>query len=163
MTSGIRRYLVRSTRQGVIKRNAMKPVVEGQNLFPDSHVEQFSYSYGKDNTLLVKAAIEAQITGVFEGLDPRKLNLEFVSEITQRTLHPIDLYGRIRELQAGGNVDEVLEDNDIADKYRNLQVLNENMSETAIPLLFQLINFLGFTPYKPDSYVKEIYGKQSLI
>ena len=159
LTSGIRRYLVRSTRQGVIKRNAMKPVVEGQNLFPDSHVEQFSYSYGKDNTLLVKAAIEAQITGVFEGLDPRKLNLEFVSEITQRTLHPIDLYGRIRELQAGGNVDEVLEDNDIADKYRNLQVLNENMSETAIPLLFQLINFLGFTPYKPDSYVKEIYGK----
>lgn len=37
--------------------------------------------------------------------------------------------------------------------------MNEEMSETVIPLLFQLINFLGFTPYKPDSYLKEIYGK----
>ena len=91
LTSGIRHYLVRSTRQGVIKRNAMKPAIEGQKLFPNSRVEQFSYSYGKENTLLVRSAIETQITGIFEGIDPRMLNLEFASEITQRTLHPVDL------------------------------------------------------------------------
>jgi len=159
LTSGIRHYLVRSTRQGVIKRNAMKPAIEGHKLFPDSHVEQFSYSYGKDNALLVKSAIETQITGVFEGIDPRMLNLEFASEITQRTLHPVDLYKNINELQDKGDFDKVLEDNDISEKYRNLKVMDEEMSETVIPLLFQLINFLGFTPYKPDSYLKEIYGK----
>lgn len=159
LTSGIRHYLVRSTRQGVIKRNAMKPAVEGQKLFPDTRVEQFSYSYGKDNAVLVKAAIEAQITGVFEGIDPRMLNLEFASEITQRTLHPIDLYRKIKELQDKDESEKVLEDNDISEKYQDLKVMNEEMSETIIPLLFQLINFLGFTPYKPDSYLKEIYGK----
>lgn len=159
LTSGIRHYLVRSTRQGVIKRNAMKPAVEGQKLFPDSRVEQFTYSYGKENTSLVKSAIETQITGVFEGIDPRLLNLEFASEITQRTLHPVDLYKKIKELQDKGDIEKVLEDNDISEKYRDLKVMNEEMSETVIPLLFQLINFLGFTPYKPDSYLKEIYGK----
>ena len=159
LTSGIRHYLVRSTRQGVIKRNAMKAPVEGQKLFPETRVEQFSYSYGKENTLLVKSTIEEQITNIFEGIDPRNLNLEFVSEITQRTLHPIDLYDNIKKLQANDQNGKVFEDNDIAEKYFNLRILNKDMSETVIPLLFQLINFLGFTPYKPDSYLKEIYGK----
>lgn len=87
------------------------------------------------------------------------LNLEFASEITQRTLHPVDLYKKIKELQDKGDIEKVLEDNDISEKYRDLKVMNKQMSETVIPLLFQLINFLGFTPYKPDSYLKEIYGK----
>lgn len=159
LTSGIRHYLVRSTRQGVINGNTLKPLSEGQKLFPDSHVEQFSYSYGKENTLLVKSEIENQIIDIFEGIDPRMLNLEFASEITQRTLHPIELYKNIKELQDNGCFDRVLEDNDISEKSRNLKVMNEEMSETVIPLIFQLINFIGFTPYKPDTYLKEIYGK----
>ncbi|MCK1195245.1 DEAD/DEAH box helicase family protein [Streptococcus uberis] len=159
LTSGIRHYLVRSTRQGVFKRNAMKPTKQGQKLFPNSRVEQFTYTYGKENTLLVKSAIATHITSVFEGIDPRKLNLEFVSEITQRTLHPIDLYKKIKELQDKDDIEKVLKDNDISEKYSDLKIINEEMSETVIPLLFQLINFLGFTPYKPDSYTKEIYGK----
>lgn len=159
LSSGIRHYLVRSTRQGVMKRNAMKPAVEGKKLFPDTRVEQFSYSYGRDNTIFVKSAIEAQVAHVFEGLDPRKLNLDFVSEITQRTIHPIDLYREIEKLQTDGDIEAVLEDYDISDNYRDQKVLNEEMSETVIPLLFQLINFLGFTPYKPDSYLRSIYGK----
>ncbi|WP_039968729.1 DEAD/DEAH box helicase family protein, partial [Weissella confusa] len=35
LTTGIRHYLVRATRQGVIKRNAMKPVDGQTKLFPD--------------------------------------------------------------------------------------------------------------------------------
>lgn len=159
LTSGIRHYLVRSTRQGVIKRNAMKPLNEGDKLFPDTRVEQFTYSYGTDNALLVKSSIEAQVTTVFEGLDPRKLNLDFISEITQRTMHPIDLYRNIRDLQADGHIEQVLEDNDISDSQRHGSILNNDMADTAIPLLYQLINCLGFTPYKPDSYLKSIYGK----
>lgn len=78
------------------------------------------------------------------------LNLEFASEIIQRTLHPIDLYRIIKELQDTGDFDKVLEDNDVSEKYRHLKVMNEKISETVIPLLFQLINFLEFTPYKPE-------------
>lgn len=159
LTAGIRHYLVRSTRQGVISRKAMEPDVEGQKLFPDSHVEQFSYSYSKDEIVIVKGAIEAKIKEVFEGLDPRKLNLDFASEITQRTLHPIDLYAAIHNLQNEGQKEKVLEDNDINEKFKDVDLFNQNMSDTLIPLIYQLINFLGFTPYKPDSYLKQIYGK----
>ncbi|EDP69028.1 helicase domain/SNF2 family domain protein [Carnobacterium sp. AT7] len=159
LTSGIRHYLVRSTRQGVIKRNAMKSNAAGQKLFPDTKVEQFSYSYGNDNSKLVKAAIEAEISSIFEGFDPRRLNLDFVNEITQRTIHPIDLYTNIHRLQEDNQNEQVLEDNDISEKYLDLKIINSGVSETVIPLLFQLINFLGFPPYKPDSYHNEIYGK----
>lgn len=158
LTSGIRHYLVRSTRQGVIKRNAMKPTVEGQKLFPDTRVEQFSYSYGEGKNSLAKE-IGNHIISIFEGIDTRKLNLNFVSEITQRTLHPIDLYKKINTMQNQGENEKVIEDNNIADKHHHLKVFNDDMSDTFIPLLFQLINFIGFTPYKPDSYLKSIYGK----
>lgn len=159
LTSGIRHYLVRSTRQGVVKRNAIKPLSDGKKLFPDTRVEQFSYSYGEENALLVKSAIETQISRFLEGLDPRKLNLDFVSEITQRTQHPIDLYANIQKLQNEGENEEVLEKNDISDLQLNTKIFNSEMSNSLITLLFQLINFLGFTPYKPDAYLNKIYGK----
>lgn len=159
LSSGIRRYLVRSTRQGVIKRNAMKPAKEGQKLFPDTRIEQFSYSYGEDNTVLIAGAIEAQVNKTLEGIDSRKLNLDFVSQITQRTKHPIDLYKEVKELQKNNLNEIVLENNDISEKYSEMKLFNQEMSNTVIPLLFQLINLLGFTPYKPDSYAWDIYGK----
>lgn len=159
LTSGIRHYLVRSTRQGVIKRNAIKPVdSKSGKLFPDTRVEQFVYSYSKEDTLLLKGAIEAEITRTFEGLDPRKLNLDFVSELTQRTQHPIDLFASIKELQKK-DIRKVVEDNDIRPKYGNQRIFKDEMSETLIPLIFQLINFLGFVPYKPESYLKKVYAK----
>lgn len=159
LTSGIRHYLVRSTRQGVIKRNAMKSINAGNKLFPDTRVEQFSYSYGNDNVLLIKNTIEDKISTIFENINPSKLNLNFVSEITQRTLHPIDLYKKIDIMQKEKNFTAVLEDNDISSKYSHLNLINENESDTVFPLIFQLINFLGFTPYKSDSYKHDIYGK----
>lgn len=159
LTSGIRHYLVRSTRQGVIKRNAMKPISNEKNLFPETKVEQFSYSYGQENANLAIALIEAQITGVFEGLDPRKLNLDLASEFTQRTVHPIDLYKNVTNMQIQGMMEQVLEQNDISEKYKDLNIFNRQMSTTIIPLIFQLIHFIGFTPYKPESYLNEIYGK----
>lgn len=159
LTAGIRHYLVRSTRQGVMKRNAMKPIKEGGKLFPDTRVEQFSYSYGEDNIKLVKGVIEAKITHIFEGLDPRKLNLNFASEITQRTSHPIDLYKKIKIDQENGNVQQILTNNNISDKYRSIKLFNDDISNDMITLLFQLINFIGFVPYKPDSYLINLYDK----
>ena len=137
----------------------MKPIKEGGKLFPDTRVEQFSYSYGEDNIKLVKGVIEAKITHVFEGLDPRKLNLNFASEITQRTSHPIDLYKKIKLDQENGNVQQILTNNNISDKYRSIKLFNDDISNYMITLLFQLINFIGFVPYKPDSYLINLYDK----
>lgn len=159
LSSGIRHYVVRSTRQGVEKRNAMKPMKEGGHLFPETRVEQFSYSYGKGNAKLVQAEIEMEIGRVFEGLDPRKLNLDFASDITQRTLHPIDLYKKIAKMQENGQYEQVAEENIISERYTNEKLFNKNMSNTVIPLLYQLTNFIGFAPYKPDAYRNDIYGK----
>lgn len=159
LTSGIRHYLVRSTRQGVIKRNAMKQLVEGQKLFPDTNVTQFSYSYGKNKSLLIQSGVEEAIDTIFEGLDPRQLNLDFATEITQRTLHPIDLYKKINKLQDEATLDNLPEDFDVDPKYSKMKILDSNVSNTVIPLLFKLINFLGFVPYKPDSYLRKLYEK----
>lgn len=108
---------------------------------------------------MVKGVIEAKITHVFEGLDPRKLNLNFASEITQRTSHPIDLYKKIKLDQENGNVQQILTNNNISDKYRSIKLFNDDISNDMITLLFQLINFIGFVPYKPDSYLINLYDK----
>lgn len=108
---------------------------------------------------MVKGVIEAKITHIFEGLDPRKLNLNFASEITQRTSHPIDLYKKIKINQENGNVQQILTNNNISDKYRSIKLFNDDISNDMITLLFQLINFIGFVPYKPDSYLINLYDK----
>lgn len=158
LSSGIRHYLVRATRQGVIKRNAMKNHESRNKMFPDSRVEQFSYSYNRDDENMILAAIDAKINFIFEGLDPKKLNLNLVSDITQRTLHPIDLYKKILNAQTN-NSNSIGDEFNISKKYMNESIFVKGNSATLITLLFQLINFIGFVPYKPDSYRKIIYGK----
>lgn len=159
LTSGIRHYLVRSTRQGVIKRNAMKLDKENTKLFPDTRVEQFTYSYAPEDATLLCGIIEAELNGVFEGIDPRKLNLDLASELTQRTQHPIDLFSTIKKAQLEESNSDIFELVGISEKYRNLKLFNEKMSTTLVPLIYQLINFLGFAPYKPDSYQGKFYSK----
>ncbi|MEB6339914.1 SNF2-related protein [Mammaliicoccus sciuri] len=158
LTSGIRHYLVRSTRQGVIKQNTISPTSDSQKLFPDTRVEQFSYSYSEGNEIIFNE-IEKQTTNIFENLDPRKINLDFVSQITQRTLHPIDLYKKIQSMQKNGQHEKVIEFNNLSNKHLESKILKEDKSSTVISMLFQLINLIGFTPYKTDSYLKSIYGK----
>lgn len=159
LTSGIRHYIVRSTRQGVEKRNAMKPLKEGRHLFPETKVEQISYSYGKENAEYISNLIVKGIDSYLEGLDPRKLNLDFVSELTQRTEHPIDLYKKIKKMQDGGKYEQVAEDNNVSEKYARMNLFDDTIAKTVIPLLYQLTNFIGFAPYKPDAYRNDIYGK----
>lgn len=159
LTSGIRHYIVRSTRQGVEKRNAMKLLKEGGRLFPETRVEQFSYSYGKENADYISNLIVKGMDSYLEGLDPRKLNLDFVSELTQRTVHPIDLYKKIKEMQDSGKYEQAAEDNNVSEKYARINLFDNTVAKTVIPLLYQLTNFIGFAPYKPDAYRNDIYGK----
>lgn len=156
LTTGIRHYLVRATRQGVMKRNAMKPLEEGGKLFPDTKIDQFSYGYEKGDAKL----IEATDTSVFDNLPVMQLNLDFAGEITQRTLHPIDLFTKINQMVRSGQGNKVVEDYSLNQDYANVDIFSNSQNDlTVIPALYKIINFIGFTPYKPDSYRNDIYGK----
>lgn len=157
LTAGIRHYLVRSTRQGVVKRNAIKPTLDGHKLFPETKVENLTYTYHHINENEHKSLNEKSL---FNNFSFRDLNLDFAGEITQRTQHPIDLFNTVDMLINDGQSERVIENYAIDKKYTHEKIFDKNKnSGTVIPTLYQLINFLGFTPYKPDSYRHDIYGK----
>lgn len=158
LVSGIRHYLVRSTRQGVIKNEQMN-LLEGQtNLFPTSTIEQFPYSYlQEDDNFVYQSLLKAKNT-TFETVSPTLLNLELASELTQRTSHPLDLYKKIAEEKKSGIA--LSEKYGFSNKFENESIflaVEEKLS--VIPAIFKAINFLGFAPYKPDTYSYEIYNK----
>src|SRR5699024_9227727 len=100
LVSGIRHYLVRSTRQGVEKRQAMKQIEDSERTFPDSRVEQFSYRYSNNERGIIDKNIENSLYQVFEGIDPRNLNLDILMDITQRTAHPLDIVKKLIKCKA---------------------------------------------------------------
>lgn len=159
LTTGIRHYLVRATRQGVEKRNAMKPVEGSKRLFPGTIVKQFTYGYQKEDEALIQQAVEGK-EPIFDNLKALNLNVQFAGEITQRTKHPIDLFREIQIKQSNGESEDLLANYNVSNEFEG-QKLFENNAETipAIPALFKIINFLGFAPYKPETYRMDIYGK----
>lgn len=158
LVSGIRHYLVRSTRQGVIKNEQIN-LLEGQtNLFPTSTIEQFPYSYlQEDDDFVYQSLLKAKNT-TFENVSPTLLNLDLASELTQRTSHPLDLYKKIAEEKKDGI--DLSEKHGFSNRFDNESIfLAEEEKLSVIPAIFKAINFLGFAPYKPDTYSYEIYDK----
>lgn len=160
LVSGIRHYLVRSTRQGVEKRQAMKHIEGNDRTFPESHVEQFSYRYSNSERDIIDKNIDKNLKEVFENFDPRRLNLEIMMDITQRTSHPLDIIKRIVNFQNKQQLE-------LGEKFYNLNsdalidpILVTNKPETTvITTLYRLINLLGFVPYKMDTYAHEFHNK----
>lgn len=160
LVSGIRHYLVRSTRQGVEKRQAMKQIEDSERTFPESRVEQFSYRYSNNEGSIIDENIENNLHHVFEDIDPRRLSLDTIMEITQRTAHPIDIVKKINKFQKNNQAD-------LGERFYNLNtgaleqpVLTRKQPETTvITTLYRLINLLGFVPYKIDTYVHEFHHK----
>lgn len=156
--AGIRHYLVRSTRQGVVKNQQMNSTNGRSNPFPTSTIEQFAYTYlNEDNEFIRQVLNEVQDT-TFEALSPVSLNLNLIGELTQRTSHPLDLYKKIhKEQQSGINISEKY---DLSVNSNSEAIFsNKDVVSNIIPTLFKVINFLGFAPYKPDSYSHNIYNK----
>lgn len=161
LTAGIRYYLVRATRQGVVKRGAMKGM-EGNDdasLFPDSTVKQFKYIYEPSQMAKINSKISKSRKTVFEGFNPERLNLELAGKLTQRTEHPLDLFKKIRSAQKNGNATFLENRFSLSGESNSPIMLTELKTQTIIPAIFKIINFLGFAPYKPDTYQRTIYGK----
>lgn len=131
LVSGISHYLVRSTRQGVEEEGGIITGDGTKKAFPESIVSQIEYKYSDEIARTVSSIIEQNIE-LLEGIDARKVDLDRITDETQRSSHPFDFADSI---MGGDSVDGV------------------------IPNIFQLVTLFGFTPYKPETYQHKIYQK----
>ncbi len=152
LRSGLRHYLVRSTRQGVEAEGSLKKNGVQQH-FPRTIVNQLPYRY-EDNVVasVHKLCVDA-IDLVFEGVDPLRLNLSFALDVTQQTMHPLDLFAPVFKGETKPTALDAFDDDAAC------MLFGEGRSESLIPSVFQIINFLGFIPYRPDLYRHRYYGK----
>lgn len=134
VASGLRHYLVRTTRQGVKQMGGVILPDGTRHDFPESIVEQVGYHYSNDAQKAADVTITKSLT-TFEGYDPRKLDLDALLDQTQRSEHPLDA------LPKGG---VPATDDYLGNVFANL---------------FQIVLLLGFTPYRPEIYQHRIHGK----
>ncbi|GAA6237397.1 DEAD/DEAH box helicase family protein [Apilactobacillus micheneri] len=159
LTTGIRHYLVRSTRQGINKSNKINNFSDKIDLFPHTKVSQFTYDYTNYDKNLIKNIIYSN-NDIFEEMNPLELNLDLSGDITQRSCHPIDIYKSIFLTNNNCVNENLIDYYNIDPKFHGSNILfNENKDTGLITKIFKIINFLGFTPYKPETYKKNIYGK----
>ena len=131
LVSGISRYLVRSTRQGVEAEGSLVTGAGEQRHFPESDVINATYKY----TNTIASVIASNIDGSKDnlgGISARSINIDAITEETQQSMHPLDF----------------------AAKYATEEPIMD-----VIPNMFQLITLLGFTPYRADVYKHDFYGK----
>jgi len=152
--SGLRHYLVRSTRQGVEAEGGIIDKSGNKRAFPVSRVESIEYEYKKGVIDYSTKELESSILPVFESIKVRSLDLDFLSQLTQMTSHPLDFFKKL------------LEDKSFIGEYNsNLEDLNNNSIymkkpvESLIANLLQVIFTLGFTPYRPLVYMNKFYSK----
>ena len=159
LMTGIRHYLVRSTRQGM-KKNAMKHENDETIIFPKSKVDQFKYGYHQHDENYIYELLKLNASTVFEGFHPERLDLGIVGEFTQRTAHPLDLFKQAVEAEKQGKKDFFHEKFDMPESSNGLILFSDEVNDlSVIPAIFSMINFLGFASYKPETYNYRFYNK----
>ena len=131
LISGISRYLVRSTRQGVEAEGSLVSKDGTVKHFPESDVRNASYTYSDDISSAIASNIDCE-QDTLNGIEARRIDIDLITEETQRSKHPLDFAS---------------------------QYATENPIIGVIPNMFQLITLLGFTPYRADIYKYDYYGK----
>lgn len=152
LRSGLRHYLVRSTRQGVEAEGSLQKGGALQH-FPRTAVRQLSYRYSDEIVDLVHRLCSEAEDSVFEGIDPLRLDLNLSLEVTQQTMHPLDLFAPVF---AGNSKPNAL---DTINEEIAPMLFSAGRSESLVAGVFQIINFLGFVPYRADLYRYRYYGK----
>lgn len=153
---GLMHYLVRSTRQGVEAEGGIIDKKTGKAIhFPQSQVTTIKYRYNQSITSTVFNIIGQHIFDCFEGIDPRRLNLEMMSNFTEETMHPLDF------LNEGITTPERLVDRfDISKRDAcGGSLFLDTQTKNLVPNILQIIFTFGFTPYRPSIYKHQYYGK----
>jgi superfamily II DNA or RNA helicase len=139
--SGLRHYLVRSTRQGVEMEGGIYSKKDGKKReFPKSKVEQIKYTYPEVTAQEISGILCSHQGDAFEGINPAELDITVLSNITQRSSHPLDFIPELR----------VSSENDI---------ITDKWVGNAIANIFQVVLLLGFVPYRPNVYQYTIHTK----
>lgn len=134
MKQGLRPYLVRTTRAGIMKEFGGIKDKNGNLLaFPESINKPRAYNFDHSITAELEAVFNAD-KEVFEGIKLEELDLKWLLNLTQRTEHPID------------SINNAV--NPITKK-----------AETPFEFIFQILLTLGFSPYKADVYKHKYYAK----
>jgi ATP:corrinoid adenosyltransferase len=154
--SGLRHFLVRSTRQGVQAEGSLKNKNGEKITFPKSIVSNLNYNFNDDLTSRISELIDLDITKTFEGNNPRTLNLNFFSEITQQTSHPLDILNHFKKDNNYLKEKFKIKDSTF-EKYGNL--LHDKSKINTIENIVQVIFMLGFVSYKPYMYDSKYYNK----
>ena len=134
MKQGLRPYLVRTTRAGIMKEFGGIKDKDGNLLaFPESINKPRAYAFDHGIVDQLKSTFSSN-SAVFEGINLENLDLKWLLELTQRTEHPIDTIKRERPDQV-------------------------KPAETPFEIIFQVLLTLGFSPYKADVYKHKYYAK----
>lgn len=152
---GLRHYLVRSTRQGVEAEGGIIDKITGEKkAFPKSAVTSIKYEYDKSITDYFYNSIGNHIIDTFEGIDPRLVNLNFMTEFTQRTSHPLDFLNEflIDESKISTRLPII---NDLKNQKLYLNSPIHNLVQNVLQLVF----IMGFTPYRPELYQHKYWNK----
>lgn len=135
IAAGLRHYLVRTTRQGVAKMGGIVFPDGSRKEFPESEVNQITYTFSAKAIHAVNSAINDELDA-FEGVDPRGIDLDALLEITERSEHPLDT---VKSLKISAR-----------------PFYTDNLFAN----LYQIILLLGFTPYRPEIYQHRIHKKE---
>lgn len=136
MRQGLRHFLVRTTRRGIEAEYGGLLAEDGTlRQFPKSKVLNHPYTFSDELGKGIDNVISNR-SGVFEGVDPRFIEVEALLNQTQRTKHPLDL------------VDKTV-------------ALENELENGVFEKIFRLILLLGFAPYKTSTYLARYYGKST--
>jgi ERCC4-related helicase len=134
MRQGLRHFLVRTTRSGIEREFGGISLPDGSlKKFPESKVIPAPYRFSP-GLLEEFRAVTALNSGHFEGVEPERLDLKWLLELTQRAQHPLDTV--------------------TPEAYKT-----EGKSETPFERVFQILLLLGFAPYKSEIYKHKFYNK----
>jgi ERCC4-related helicase len=151
-TKGLSHYLVRSTRQGVESEGGIVNKDGTKRSFPKSVVQKINHKSLPKSISIVTTEIENNYQTVLENIDSRVLNLDVIINFTQQSLHPLDFIKKAKNNERYIQKQFGLQDSD--DTTLFIAKING-----VVPNIFQLINMLGFTPYRPLVYRHDYYGK----
>ncbi len=134
MRQGLRHFLVRTTRSGIEREFGGITLTDGTTRkFPESKVIPTPYKFS--SVLLEELSkLTKSNTGTFEQVQPERLDLKWLLELTQRAQHPLDTITPEAYKQNG-------------------------QSETPFERIFQVLLLLGFAPYKTEIYRHKFYNK----
>ncbi len=154
--SGLRYYLVRSTRQGVEAEGSMIDKSGKTKKFPKSVVKSINYKYNEESLDYSIKEIDSHLNTTFESINPRKLNLSILSEFTQQSMHPLDfLKEGINDLKLSANRFNIPYE-ELASKG---EITIDDQVDDLVGTILKVIFTLGFTPYRPEVYKHKYYGK----